>query len=78
MAINLPELYQQMLATLLPISSREAETIEQTLARLAEINSQQKKLAQLKKKVSAEKQFNREVELNQQVKTLQLQLNQLF
>ena len=78
MAINLPELYQQMLATLLPIPPREAETIEQTLARLAEINSYQKKMVQLKKKVSAEKQFNRKVELNRQLKTLQQQLNQLL
>ena len=78
MAINLPELYQQMLATLLPIPPRETETIEQTLARLAEINSQQKKMVQLKKKVSAEKQFNRKVELNRQVKTIQKQLNQLM
>ena len=77
MAINLPELYQQMLATLLPISSREAETIEQTLARLAEINSYQKKLGLLKKKVAAEKQFNRKVDLNRQVKTLLKKLDQL-
>ena len=74
MAINLPELYQRMLANLLPIPPREAETIEQTLARLAEINSQQKKLAQLKKKVSAEKQFNRKVELNRQLKSIQQEL----
>ena len=78
MAINLPELYQRMLATLLPIQPREAESVEQTLARLAEINSFQKKLAQLKKKVSAEKQFNRKVELNKQVKTLQQQINSLL
>ena len=75
--INLPELYQRMLATLLPIPPREAETVEQTLARLAEINIYQKKLAQLKKKVSAEKQFNRKVELNRQVKTLHKKLDQL-
>lgn len=78
MAINLPELYQRMLVTLLPIPPREAETIEHTLSRLAEINSYQKKLVQLKKKVSAEKQFNRKVELNKQVKTLQQQLDQLL
>ena len=78
MAINLPDLYQQMLAILLPIPPREAETIEHTLTRLAEINSYQKKLGLLKKKVSAEKQFNRKVELNRQVKTLQQILSQLM
>lgn len=77
MAINLPELYQQMLATLLPIPPREAETIEQTLARLAEINNYQKKLGLLKKKVAAEKQFNRKVDLNRQVKILHNKLDQL-
>ena len=78
MVLNLAELYQRMLATLLPIPPRESETIEQTLARLAEINSQQKKLMQLKKKVAAEKQFNRKVELNRQFKALQQRLNQLL
>ena len=78
MAINLAELYQQLLAALLPIPPRAAETIDQTLSRLAEINNQQKKLVQLKKKVASEKQFNRKVELNRQVKTLQQQLNQLL
>ena len=78
LAITLAELYQQMLAALLPITPRATETIEQTLARLAEINNQQKKLAQLKKKVSAEKQFNRKVALHQQAKALQQQLNQLL
>ena len=78
MVINLPELYQRMLETLLPIPPREAESIEQTLARLAEINSQQRKLAQLKKKVAAEKQFNRKVQLNRDLKALQHHLNQLL
>ena len=78
MTINLSALYQQMLAVLLPIPPREAESIGQTLARVAEINSQQKKLSQLKKKITTEKQFNRKVELNRKLKTLQQQLNQLY
>ncbi len=78
MATNLPELYQRMLATLLPITPREVETIEQTLTRLAEIKRKQKKLAQLKKKVASEKQFNRKVELNRQVKNLHQQLISLL
>lgn len=76
--INLAELYHRLLASLLPLPPREGETIEQTMARMTAINSQQKKLVQMKKKVVAEKQFNRKVELNRQLKALQQQLNQLF
>jgi len=52
-------------------------TLEQKLAALAEISALDKKLSQIKNKRDKEKQFNRRLALNDQFKTLALQLKKL-
>ncbi|HGW2987818.1 DUF4391 domain-containing protein [Escherichia coli] len=77
-AIDMAELYQKLLTRLLPIPQRAAESIEEVIERLMEIQALEKQISQYKKKVHAEKQFNRKVELNKQLKNLRCKLQELL
>jgi hypothetical protein len=76
-ALNLGGLYEQMLKALMPILANEGENIKAQTERLSQITQKQKEIAQLQSKMRNEKQFNRKVEMNNQLKTLQQQLEQL-
>lgn len=76
-ALNLGGLYEQMLKALMPIAANEGENIKAQSERLSQIQRKQREIAQLQGKMKNEKQFNRKVEMNHQLKTLQQQLNQL-
>ena len=76
-ALNLGGLYEQMLKALMPIPANEGENIKAQTERLSLITQKQKEIAQLESKMRNEKQFNRKVEMNNQLKTLQQQLEQL-
>ncbi len=73
-ALNLGGLYEQMLKALMPIPANEGENIKAQTERLAQITQKQKEIAQLQSKMRNEKQFNRKVEMNNQLKALQQQL----
>lgn len=77
-AIDMAELYQKLLTRLLPIPKRTAESIEEVIERLVAIQALEKQISQYKKKVYAEKQFNRKVELNKQLKNLRCELEELL
>ncbi|EKB4985865.1 TPA: DUF4391 domain-containing protein [Escherichia coli] len=77
-AIDMAELYQKLLTRLLPIPQRAAESIEEVIERLMAIQALEKQISQYKKKVHAEKQFNRKVELNKQLKNLRCELQELL
>ncbi|ENQ8616749.1 DUF4391 domain-containing protein [Vibrio fluvialis] len=76
-AIDMEELYQKLLARLLSIPKRPAESIEDVIERLVAIKTLEKQIAQLKKKMHAEKQFNRKVEMNTACRKLREELEQL-
>lgn len=73
-ALNLGGLYEQMLKALMPIPANEGENIKAQTERLTQITQKQKEIAQLQSKMRNEKQFNRKVEMNNQLKALQQQL----
>ncbi|MEY8215508.1 MAG: DUF4391 domain-containing protein, partial [Colwellia sp.] len=83
-ATNLQGLYHQLFEALMPqtdngplLGQSSKRTLEQKLAALAEISALNKKLSQIKNKRDKEKQFNRRLALNDQFKTLALQLKKL-
>jgi hypothetical protein len=76
-ALNLGGLYEQMLKALMPIPANDGENIKAQTERLSLITQKQKEIAQLESKMRNVKQFNRKVEMNNQLKTLQQQLEQL-
>lgn len=76
-ALNLGGLYEQMLKALMPITAHQDESIKAQIERLSQMTQKQKEIDQLQSKMRNEKQFNRKVEMNNQLKTLQQQLEQL-
>ena len=74
MALNLSGLYEQMLRELIPIEAKDGENIKEQSARLKEIMQKQAGIKKLEADIAKEKQFNRKVEMNAQLKILQKQI----
>ena len=82
--LKLADLYEHFIAQLLPIVSNEdpenddeSVSIELQLQKAQQLESLQKQLDKLKSKLRTEKQFNRKVELNNQIRLLGAQLDKL-
>ncbi|MBS9403680.1 DUF4391 domain-containing protein [Halomonas sp. TRM85114] len=69
-AIDLKQLYQQILRSLLPVSARQGEALPDQLERLELLESLKKDAAKLAKRLRSEKQFNRKVEMNAELRTI--------
>jgi hypothetical protein len=76
-ALDLNGLYEQILKELLPLEANNGESIKEHTQRFGLITQKQKEITQLQSKMRNEKQFNRKVEMNKQLKTLQQKLDQL-
>lgn len=69
-ALNLDRLYEMLLMRLIPICSKPAESLEQLVARSDAILKKERELERLQNRLHREKQFNRKVELNQEVRAV--------
>jgi hypothetical protein len=76
-AIDLPSLYELLLRRLIPFPARPQESLRDLVKRANAIRGRQAECAKLEIKVHQEKQFNRRVELNQQLRTLRNELDSL-
>lgn len=76
-ALNIGGLYEQMLKAFMPITANEGESLKAQTERLNQLMQKQKEITQLQSKMRNEKQFNRKVEMNNQLKALRSQLAQL-
>lgn len=77
LALDLGTLYELMLRPLLPLLPRAGEPIKMQLERLAQINSKQNEYRKIEARLHKERQFNRKVELNTQLRQLKTQLDTL-
>ena len=82
--LKLADLYEHFIAQILPIAlsqdqenDDESVSIELKLQKAQQLESLQKQLDKLKSKLRTEKQFNRKVELNNQIRLLGAQLDKL-
>ena len=82
--LKLADLYEHFIAQILPITSSEdsgdddeSVSIELKLQKAQQLENLQKQLDKLKSKLRTEKQFNRKVELNNQIRLLGAQLDKL-
>lgn len=73
-SLNLESLYEQMLRQFIPIVSRPDETIKQHIERLNKIRSLESESAKLQSRLTKEKQFNRKVELNKQMRSIKTEI----
>ncbi len=76
-ALNLARLYDAFLKNLIPLQVRLGESMAQMVMRYEEIEKLQKKQHRLAAKIHSTKQFNRRVDVNQELKTVQEQIKVL-
>ncbi|MEW8436872.1 MAG: DUF4391 domain-containing protein [Candidatus Thiodiazotropha taylori] len=76
-ALDLTRLYEQMLRQLIPLPAREGEPIAVLAERHHQVAIKQRECRRLETRVHREKQFNRKIELNRQLRELKAELDGL-
>ena len=77
-ALDLPSLYEAILASLLPVPTREGETVSDATDRLGRARKLQREIAALGKKMRTEPQLNRKIELRRELKERETMLGELI
>lgn len=77
MALDLHGLYEQLLRQHLAVPSRPGEPLRDQLDRLSTLSAKQAAAAKLESQLRQEKQFNRKVEINAQLRTMRTELQAL-
>tara|TARA_R110002073_G_scaffold102146_1_gene232003 strand:+ start:1383 stop:2123 length:741 start_codon:yes stop_codon:yes gene_type:complete len=77
-ALDFPRLYEKILQRLIPISIRAGESMTSLMERHKRIAGIQRECLRLEVRVRCEKQFNRKVELNRQLRELKSELDALI
>ncbi len=77
-ALDMAGLYEQMLRRLMPYQARTGETLKDHVERITQFRSKQYEYTKLEASLHKEKQFNRKVEINHNMRLLQNELEQLI
>ncbi len=73
-ALDFKTLYEQMLVAYIPLSHRDGESLQELVGREYRIRQIQRQLKELEAKLKKEKQFNRKVEINGEIRKLSAEL----
>lgn len=76
-ALNMAALYEHLLRAHLSIPAREGESLNAHVERMEALQRTQKEIQKLESKIAKEKQFNRRVELNQELRGAQNHLSSI-
>ena len=76
-ALDLAALYRLLLSRVMPHQARDGESLKDHAERLGRIRQLEREREKLEIKLTREKQFNRKVEINAQVRSLDAQLDEL-
>jgi hypothetical protein len=76
-ALPIAGLYEQMLRRLMPEPPRKGEALKEQVERLVRIRSMEAEYRKIEARLQKEKQFNRKVELNAQLRSLRKELETL-
>lgn len=76
-ALDLQGLYEQLLRSLLPQAARAGESLPEQLERLARLRGRQSEYKKLETRLYKEKQFNRKMALNAQLRELKNEIDAL-
>ncbi len=77
MALHLGGLYEQMLRALLPLPARPNETMAEHVARLEALAAKQREADKTAARLAKERQFNRKIDINAELRRLQGELDAL-
>jgi len=75
--LNLGALYDRVLSELMPAPLDNDEKLPQRVARIEAIRGKQRDIARIKSRLNREKQFNKKVEINAELRDATEELNQL-
>lgn len=76
-ALDLAILYALMLRRLMPYAARNGETLKDHALRMGEIRTLEREHEKLQTRLTREKQFNRKVEANTELRSLQARIDEL-
>ena len=76
-ALDFQGLYEQLLRQHFAVPARAGESLRDQLDRLSALAAKQAAAAKLEARLNAEKQFNRKVEINAQLRTIRTELEAL-
>ncbi len=76
-ALNITQLYRQLLQPFLPLQLRVDESIDECMNRVEELSKLQKQINKLQNQLLREKQFNRKIDLNRELSVLRQTLQTL-
>lgn len=76
-ALDLQGLYEQLLRQHFAVPARPSESLRDQLDRLSLLSAKQTAAAKLETRLAQEKQFNRKVEINAQLRTIRTELHSL-
>lgn len=76
-ALHLGGLYEQLLHRLIPLPARQQETLAELVARVEQAQAKQREVDKASARLAKERQFNRKVELNAELRKLKTELNEL-
>ncbi len=77
-AFDMHGLYEQLLQKLIPLPARSQESLTDLLSRAEQVAAKQREIDLICKRLTQEKQFNRKVRINAELKLLKNQLIQLI
>ncbi len=77
LALDLGSLYEQVLRRLLPLPARQRENITDLVTRVEQVAAKQREVEKAASKLTKEKQFNRKVEINAELRKLKKELEEL-
>jgi hypothetical protein len=76
-ALNLGGLYDAILTAMMPVSKAKGEDIQARVARVEAIQSKTREVARIEGRLAREKQFNKRVMINAELRAAKRELNQL-
>lgn len=76
-ALDMSGLHQALLRALVPLAPRRGESLEALLARLAAVRGAEREVARLQGRLHSEKQFNRKVAINRELREARSRLQAL-
>ncbi len=77
-ALHLGGLYEQLLQRLIPLSLRPQETLAELVARVEQAQAKQREVERTAARLAKEKQFNRKVEINVELRRLKNEVDRLM
>lgn len=75
--LDLAKLYEHILRSIIGVPARDGESLQQHMARMENILAKQREYTKLETRLGKEQQFNRKVELNAQLRSLDQEIQNL-